>query len=64
MNYSKKAIKSLIEDIEEFNLQLENIQNILRFKINSEISDQINPLKEVSKLKELQAKLIRINDVY
>lgn len=64
MDYTRLAIKSLLESLKEFNLHLENIQSLFKSKNNHEIDDLFRVTDDISKLKELEVKLIRSNDVY
>ena len=64
MDIMKQAMKALINDLGEFNYHLERLENKLKSKNNYEINALINSCEEISRVKELQTKLIRINNVY
>ncbi len=64
MDFTKFAMKSLLEDLRELNLHLESIKNVFKSEKNNVIIDHITLSDDISKLKKLQVKLIRINDVY
>lgn len=68
MDYINLAWQALAEDLGEFTLQIEKLQNKLKNEIDTKnklkIAEHFKSSEEILKLKDIKERLIGIEDVY